>query len=193
MKKKILIINGHPFSGSFNFAISDAYKNGAIESGAECKEIYINQLNFKHSLEFGYTKRTELEPDLLDAWEKIKWAEHIVIVSPIWWGGMPGVMKSFFDRLFLPGMAFAYREKSVWWDKLLAGRTAHIITTMDTPYWYYKWVYGNPGINQLKKNILEYCGIKPVKVTAITPIRNSSLSFRQNWLTKIETLGKQNK
>ena len=69
--KKILIINGHPNKDSFNFAIVEAYKNGAIKSGAEIKEIVIADLQFNPNLQYGYQKRIDLEPDLLDAIEKI--------------------------------------------------------------------------------------------------------------------------
>lgn len=190
MGKKILIINGHPNTDSLNFAFAEAYKKGAMESGSEIKEVIIRDLQFNPNLRFGYQKRTELEPDLLDAWEKIKWAEHIVFVFPIWWGGMPAMMKGFFDRLFLPGFAFQYRENSVWWDKLLAGRSAHIICTMDTPYWYFRLVYGNPGINQFKRTILQFCGISPVKVTVFSPIRNITEDKRKKHIEKVLQLGK---
>ena len=188
--KNIVIINGHPNKESYNHSLAASFKKGALQSGAEVKEIIVHDLNFNPVLNFGYQKRTELEPDLLEAWEKIQWAEHIVVVMPIWWGGMPGGLKSFFDRLFLPGMAFKYRENSPFWDKLLTGKTAEIIVTMDTPAWYFWLIYSNSGINQLKKNILEFCGIKVKRVTKISPIRNSTLEFRQNWLQKIEEKGK---
>nr|WP_287423106.1 NAD(P)H-dependent oxidoreductase [Candidatus Brachybacter algidus] len=100
MGKKILIINGHPNKESLNFGFAEAYKKGALESGAEVKEITIAQLKFNPNLEFGYQKRTELEPDLLESWEKIKWADHLVWVHPVWWGGLPAIMKGFIDRLF---------------------------------------------------------------------------------------------
>lgn len=191
MGKKILIVNGHPNQDSLIFALADAYKKGASQANAIIKEIVIRDLQFNPNLQFGYQKRTELEPDLLDAWEKIQWAEHLVFVFPIWWGGMPAVMKGFFDRLFLPGFAFAYRENSVWWDKLLTGKTAHIIATMDTPYWYFKWIYGNPGINQLKKNTLEFCGIQPVKVTVFSPVRNKKQEVLKKYIDKTEQLGRK--
>ena len=186
--KKILIINCHPNKESYNFAIVDAYKKGAKNSSDLIEEIVIADLKFNPILEFGYQKRTELEPDLLIAWDKIKNAEHIVIVMPIWWGGIPGIAKCFFDRLFLPGMAFQYKENSPWWDKLLKGKTAHIIVTMDTPAWFYRLIYSNAGIKQLKNNILNFCGIKVTKTTVISPIKNSTLNFRKNWLNKIEAL-----
>ena len=98
--KKIIIINGHPNKEAFNFGIAEAYKNGAELSNAEIKEIIVSDLKFNPNLQFGYQKRIELEPDLLEAWEKIKWADHLVWVHPVWWGGLPAITKGFIDRLF---------------------------------------------------------------------------------------------
>lgn len=193
MGKKILIINGHPNSGAFNFGITAAYKRGAEGSGAEVREILINDLKFDPNLQFGYQKRTELEVDLLDSWEKIKWADHLVWVHPVWWGGLPAITKGFIDRLFLPGLAFQYRENSAWWDKLLKGKTAHIITTLDQPGWYYRLMYGRPSVNQLKKATLEFCGISPVKVTYIGIIKKSDLALREKWLESVRALGSKQK
>lgn len=191
--KKILIINGHPNPSSFNFAIAELYFKGAIASGAEVETITIASLNFNPNLQFGYQKRTELEPDLLESWEKIKRADHLVWIHPVWWGGLPAITKGFIDRLFLPGMAFQYRENSVWWDKLLKGKTAHIITTLDQPGWYYRFFYGRPSVNQLKKSTLEFCGVKPVKVTYIGVIKGSSAAQKEKWLEKVYDFGMRNK
>lgn len=191
--KKIAIINGHPNKDAFNFGIAEAYRAGVLETGAEVKEIVIRELKFNPNLQFGYQKRMELEPDLMKAWEIIQWADHLVWVHPVWWGGFPALMKGFIDRLFLPGMAYKYRENSVWWDKLLKGKTAHIITTLDQPGWYYRLFFGRPSVNQLKKSILEYCGVKPVKLTYIGIIRNSKDEQRDYWLRKVKELGKKQK
>ncbi len=189
--KKIVIINGHPNKTSFNFALAEAYKKGALENNVEVREIVIADLNFNLNLEFGYQKRIELEPDLIQAWDKIIWADHLVWLHPVWWGGFPAVMKGFIDRLFLPGMAFQYIEGSVFWDKLLKGKTAQIITTLDQPSWYYWLVYGRPSVNQLKKSILEFCGIKPVSVHYYGIVRNSKVNVRNRWLAGVEKLGRQ--
>lgn len=191
--KKILIINGHPNAESFNFGIAESYKNGALASKAQVETITISDLKFNPNLQFGYQKRTELEPDLLDAWQKIQNAEHLVWIHPVWWGGLPAITKGFIDRLFLPGMAFQYRENSVWWDKLLKGKTAHIITTLDQPSWYYRLFFGRPSVNQLKKSTLEFCGVKPVKVSYIGIVKGSDDSQRKKWLEKVYNFGLQNK
>ncbi|AZB17851.1 flavodoxin family protein [Chryseobacterium indologenes] len=191
--KKIAIINGHPNKDSFNFGMAAAYKNGAKESGAKVKEIVVKDLKFNPNLQFGYQRRMELEPDLVKAWEIIQWADHLVWIHPVWWGGLPALTKGFVDRLFLPGMAYKLRGNSVWWDKLLKGKTGHIITTLDQPGWYYRLYFGRPSVNQLKKSTLEYCGVKPVRVTYVGIIRNSKEEQRNGWLKKVKKLGQKQK
>jgi len=187
--KKILIINGHPDKESYGHALAAAYKKGVSTTGAELKEIVLADLQFNPNLQFGYRKRTDWEPDLQDAWEKIQWAEHLVWVYPVWWGSLPALLKGFIDRVFLPGLAFQKRENSVWWDKLLVNKTARIITTLDQPAWYYWLVYKQPSHYAMKKCTLEFVGIKPVKVTTIGPVRLSKPEWREKWLTKMEKLG----
>ncbi|MBZ4042149.1 NAD(P)H-dependent oxidoreductase [Flavobacterium hibisci] len=191
--KKILVINGHPNPESFNFAIANEYYKGVLDSGSQVETITIAELQFNPNLQFGYQKRTELEPDLTEAWKKIQNADHLVWVHPVWWGGLPAITKGFIDRLFLPGMAFQYRENSVWWDKLLKGKTAHIITTLDQPGWYYRLVYGRPSVNQLKKCTLQFCGINPVKVSYIGIVKTANEAQRKKWLQKVYDFGLRNK
>lgn len=189
--KNILIINGHPDKESFCFALANAYQKGAIHSGANVEMLNIRDLKFNPNLEFGYRKRTELEPDLLNAQKKLKWAHHIVWVYPVWWSSFPAIMKGFLDRVLLPGFAFQKRENSLLSDSFLKGKTARIICTLDQPAWFYRLIYSRPSTNALKKGTLHYIGIKKVGVTTIGPIRLSSDSFREKWLKKIEALGKK--
>ena len=190
---KILIIIGHPDKESYNYALAESYKKGAIKSNAEVREIVIGDLKFNPNLEFGYRKRTVLEPDLLKAQESIEWAEHIVWVYPVWWGSVPALMKGFLDRVLLPGFAFKKREGSVWWDKYLTGKTSRIICTMDQPTWFYRWVNGRPSHVAMKKLTMNFVGIKKVRITSIGPLRLSKDKFRLKWLKKIEKLGFHNK
>ena len=190
--KKILIINGHPDKESYNFALAASYKKGAQHSDAIIREIIIRDLHFNPNLQFGYRKRTELEPDLLDAQDKLKWADHLVLLYPVWWGSVPAMMKGFLDRVLLPGFAFKKREKSLWWDKCLTGKSARIICTLDQPAWYYRWYYGRPSHNAIKKLTLHFVGVSKVRTTTIGPIRLSSEDFREKWLKKVERLGHLN-
>ena len=190
--KHILIVNGHPDKESYNYALAAAYRKGAESSNASVKVINIIDLDFNPNLQFGYRKRTELEPDLIKAQEELKWADHIVWVYPVWWGSVPAVMKGFLDRVLLPGFAFKKREGSVWWDKYFTGKSSRIICTLDQPPWYYRLVYNCPSHKAMKRLTMNFIGVKSVKITTIGPIRLSKESFRSKWLESIERLGMKN-
>ena len=189
MKKKVLVILGHPDAESFCGALANAYVKGAKATGADVRVLQLGDLDFDPILWKGYNRIQELEPDLVESQELIKWSNHIVFVYPNWWGTMPALMKGFFDRVFLPGFAFKYRENSEFWDKLLSGRTAHLIVTMDTPPWYYRWIYHRPGHNEMRRAILGFCGVKIVKITELAIVRNSLREKREKWISMAEGLG----
>lgn len=189
MSKKVLIILGHPNKETFCGGLAESYKKGALKSGAEVKEILISDLRFDPVLHHGYKKIQQLEPDLVEVQELIKWAEHLVFVYPTWWATMPALLKGFIDRVFLPGFAFKYRENSAFWDKYLTGKSARIIVTMDAPAWYNFLAYGNAGQKAMKRGTLQFCGINPVKVTTIGSVKGMKKEQLTNWLTKTEKLG----
>lgn len=185
----ILIINGHPTTDSFNDAICEAYKKGALEKKAHVEILNIRDLEFDPNLTQGYKGEVILEDDLKRATELILKSDHMVWVHPLWWYSCPAIMKGFIDRTFLPGVTYKFEKGATFPKQLLKGKTARIICTADTPYWYYKWVMGSPATKQLKKGTLQFCGVKPVKTSFIAPIRNSTKSFRDKWLDKCYQLG----
>lgn len=189
--KKILIINAHPLKDSFCTALAESYKKGAEQSGASCKLVNLIDLNFDPIMRFGYKKRMEMEPNLLQIQQDITDADHLVLVYPNWWATYPAQLKGLFDRAFVPGFAFKYRENSPMWDKLLTGKSARMIVTMDTPSWYYSLIYKNTGHNAVKVGVLEFSGFKPVKVSSLSPIKSSTEAKRVKWLADVEKLGEK--
>ncbi|WP_295117207.1 NAD(P)H-dependent oxidoreductase [uncultured Chitinophaga sp.] len=188
--KRVLIINGHPDSLSFNQALFNAYKEGASETGAIISEINIAELEFNPNLSHGYRQRTVLEPDLLLSIEKIKAADHIVWIFPVWWYGSPAIMKGFIDRTFLPGIAYQPVKGKPFPKKLFKGKTARIIVTADTPRWYDILFMRSPALNQFKKGTLEFCGMGPVKVLYIAPMKDASQAFLKKQIDKVYRLGR---
>ncbi len=191
MQRKILVLLCHPDSDSFCGSLTQAYVDGASATGAEIRELKLGELNFDPVLWHGYNKIQALEPDLVKAQELISWSDHLVFVYPNWWGSMPALMKGFFDRVFLPGFAFKYGEGSSLPDKLLPGRTAHLMVTMDTPAWYYRWIFHRPGHNQMKRTILEFCGIKVTKISEFAPVKGSGRQQREKWIALARELGEK--
>jgi putative NADPH-quinone reductase len=64
---------------------------------------------------------------------------------------------------------------------------------MDTPKWYYWLVNRNAGHNAIKIGILEFSGIKPVKITVFATVKSSDNAKRKDWLDEVETLGRNQK
>lgn len=189
--KKILIINGHPDKKSFCFALAESYKKGADTNGVDCKLVHLIDLKFNPVLTYGYRVVSDLEIDLLKMQQDILQADHLVMVYPNWWGTYPALLKGFIDRVFLPNFAFKYHANSPLPSKLLKDKTARLIVTMDTPKWYYWLINRSPGHNSMKKAILEFSGIKPVKISAFAIIKSSDDKKRKKWLDQVEMLGRR--
>ena len=187
--KRILVILGHPSADSLCAGLAQAYMEGARSAGAEVRLLSLGSLGFDPLLRAGYRGVQPLEPDLHAAQAQIAWAGHLVWVYPTWWGAMPALLKGFIDRVFLSGFAFKHHQGSSRWDKLLAGRSAQLLVTMDTPPWYYRWVQRSPGLHQMKKTILEFSGIRPVRVHEYGPVHSADAQRKQRWLEQARKLG----
>lgn len=192
--KKILVIQGHPLADSFCSALTDAYARGATETGCELREYRLANMDFDPILHKGYREIQALEPDLKAIQKDITWAEHLVLSFPIWWGMPPATMKGFFDRAFVPGFAYTYPSpKALFQKKLLPGRSARVICTLDSPPWYFRWLIGAPGLKMMKNSILKFCGVSPVRVSTFGSVKLSSPAKREKWLKKAEKLGRERK
>lgn len=188
--KNILVINGHPNKESFLSQAAQAYADGARQQGAEVEVLHLSDLNFDPILHKGYLNIQELEPDLVRAQKMILNAQHIVVVFPIWWSSVPALLKGFFDRILLPGFAFKYRPNSPFWERLLKGRTGEIIISTDAPNWWNRFILGNPSINMVKKGVLDFCGVKVLKVTSFDEIKNRNERQISSFIEKARHLGR---
>jgi NAD(P)H dehydrogenase (quinone) len=191
--KNILLILGHPSENSFCNALLEAYKKGAESTGADCKILYISQLDFNVSLADGYKTgdAMQLEPDLVAAQQLLQWADHVVLAYPNWWGFMPAVTKGFIDRILLPGFAFKHHSGKIFPEKLLKGKSMRLLVTMDTPKWWFYLVYHASQYKILKNIVFGYVGFDPVRFSTFGFMRKSTDKQRENWLGKVERLGRQ--
>ena len=187
MVQRITIIQGHPDPAGTRFchALAEAYAAGARESGSEVKLIDVAHLDFpvlrtQAEFEMG----TPPQP-IIDAQEAIRWADHLVIIYPLWGGMMPALLKAFFEQAFRPGFAL----KTDGWGPLLKGRSARIVVTMGMPALVYRWYFGAHGLKSLERSILRFVGIKPIKETLIGMIGAADEAKRKAWLQKLRALG----
>lgn len=188
MPPRTLLILGHPNPDSFNAALAQAYADAAQRSGRELRRLNLHELTFDPILHGAYRAQQALEPDLQRAQADILWAEEIVWVYPVWWGGLPALLKGFLDRTLLPGFAYRFHKGHRSWDRLLKGRTTRIVVTLDTPGWYDRLVYGRPAWRQMKSTVLQFCGMKLLSTTTCAPIATSTPAQRDRWLNEVRRL-----
>ena len=186
--KKILVILGHPDLKSLNKKIADSYVDGA-KKNFEVKKLYLAEMKFDPILHYGYSKEQKLEPDLKKAQKYIKWADHIVLVYPIWWTSFPALLKGFIDRTLLPEFAFKYDNKGKL-QKFLTGKTASLIMTTGGPkLWYF--LFGKIMNKPMSIGILKFCGINPKKQIFICDIKKMPEQRVKDIFDKIKKMGEK--
>lgn len=189
--KRILLIYGTPKAAGLCHALGDAYAQGARGEGHVVRSLKLSEMAFDPILHGGYEQGQTLETDLLDAQRLIHWAEHLVLVYPVWWGGLPTLLSGFFDRVLTPGFAFKVHGRKDPANELLKGRSAELLVTLDTPPRYFRWVFGAPAHRQMTRTILGFCGINTTRLTEFAPIRGASEAQRQEWVRQAGQLGRR--
>jgi len=186
---KVLVILGHPRKASLCGALAHAYAAGAEEAGVELRRLNLAEMHFNPNVVAGSPRNQPAEPSIQEAMELVQWADHLVFVFPTWWGTMPALMKGFLDRVLMPGFAFEEHEDGPGWTKLLTGKSAHLLTAMDTPPWVYRWIYKSPGLNGIARATLGFCGIAPVRTSVFGPVKQSDRQRRAQWLAAARAHG----
>ncbi|KQZ21707.1 dehydrogenase [Mesorhizobium sp. Root552] len=195
MPRRILIIVGHPDSNPKRLcrALAEAYADGARSAGHEVRLIDIATLDFPILRTMAEFADRPLPITLEDAAQALKDAEHLVFVFPLWLGTMPALLKAFLEQVMRPGVAFAYPEagKSGFAKTLLKGRSARVVVTMGMPASFYRFWYLGHGIAGLRRNILNFVGISPVRETLFGMVEGASEVKRRKWISAMHALGKK--
>ena len=127
---KNLIVYAHPNSGSLNHFFKQTVLESLQESGEEIAIRDLNEINFNpvFSLEDMNGQRIgTVADDVKTEQDFITWADRIIFIYPIWWTGMPAIMKGYIDRVFSYG--FAYRYDQGIQKGLLTGKKTIIINS----------------------------------------------------------------
>lgn len=190
MTKKIYILMGNPDKeGTLSSQIADTYEEAAKAAGHEVRRANIGDLQFDPILHKGYKVIQPLEPDLLKVQEDMKWADHFVLVYPVWWSSMPALLKGFIDRAWIPGFAFHFHKDGMGWDKMLHGRTARLIILSKSWPVMIMALFGDY-TNEISRAILGFSGFK-VKLTEVGMSEKLTEAQKAKWMKKIAALAKK--
>lgn len=188
---RVTIVQGHPdpAGGHYCHALANAYAVGARRTNHEIRRIEVADLDFPLLQSQSEYEKGTTPSSLLQAQEDLLWAQHYVIVYPLWLGTMPAVLKGFLEQVFRPDFAYEKAESGQMWTQLLKGKSARIIVTMGMPASVYRWYFGAHGLKNLERNILGFVGVKPIRATLIGMVEALSEKTRKRRLSKVERLG----
>jgi putative NADPH-quinone reductase len=187
---KIMIVVGHSQQATFCEALGEAYQQGAKAAGHEAGLFVLSKMSFDPVLHEGYRKEQPLEPDLRHAHEALAACDHLVLIFPLWCGDMPAILKGFIERVLQPDLLLNQATANAMNWGIFANKSARIVITMGMPVSVYRWWYRGHALKLLKRNILHFIGIKPVRHTLYGMLGTSKLAQRERWLREMFDLGR---
>lgn len=185
---RLLVIHGHPDAKSFSTELATAYEAGA-QAHTSVARLELHALAFDLVLHRGYAEPQPLEPDLQRATEAIRAARHVAWFFPCWWNAAPALVKGFIDRVFLPGFAFRYDADKALPVKLLKGRSARLVTSMDSPWIWHKLMNRSALHVQFERSTLGFSGFAPIQRDTFYSARKMSAEDRERALARMRKVG----
>ncbi|MFB6500215.1 NAD(P)H-dependent oxidoreductase [Bacillus haynesii] len=180
------VIYAHPNPNSFNGAILHQVIR-ALEDGKHSYDVIdLYKDRFDPVLLFDEKKRRsdmKRDPETAEYRRIVKNADHLIFIYPLWWGGMPAIMKGFIDRVFAAGEAYTYQGKLP--KGLLKARTATVYYTADAPSWYLRFWRRDADWVTVKDVMLKFCGIRRVRRLLFAGVKDSTEEKRTQWLDRV--------
>lgn len=164
---RITVIDGHPHLARSHYvhALARTYAEAADKDHA-VRSVELALLDFPVLRDPEEWRNGALPAGLQAAQDDIGWADHLVIVYPLWLGDVPALLKAFLEQVARPGFAIEPGANGAF-GKLLQGKSARIIVTMGMPAAGYRLYFREHSVKSLKRNILQFVGISPVRITLI--------------------------
>lgn len=189
MARKILVIDGHPDPARTRFchALADAYVEGAMGSGKETRLISVAELPLdilRSATEFA---AAPTNPHILSARADLLWADHIVLVFPLWLGGGSALLHAFFEQIARGDFFAATAGPGI--RSRFKGKTARIIVTMGMPSLLYRLIFHAHGVRNIAQGILGFAGFAPVRITLFGAIEAASAPRQRARLEQVRLLG----
>lgn len=186
---RALVLLGHADPQSFNAALAEAYTSAFRAAGGEASLVTLSELAFDPVLRHGHRTPQALEPDLRALQAAFEAARHVAWFFPTYWASPPAVVRAVVDRLFLPGWAFRY-EGAALPVGLLRGRSARVITTMDSPSWWYALSHHRAVHGAFVSGTLRFVGFAPIRTRTVYGLRSQSPEARERLLREMGDLAR---
>jgi len=144
---RVLVVFSHPLEDSYGAALRDVVIQSLKEGGhtVDLCDLYREAFDPVLSVRERrmYRDAASNADDVIEHVQRLRRAEGVVFVFPSWWYGMPAILKGYFDRVWLPGVAFDFGPQAI--VPLLTNiRLFGAVTTTGAPEWFTRFYVGNP-------------------------------------------------
>jgi NAD(P)H dehydrogenase (quinone) len=159
---KALVVYCHPNPASFNAAVRDAVIETLGAAGHEIRLADLYAIGFNPVM--SQTDREEYhtpglnEARIADQLANLRWCDALIFVYPTWWYGPPAMLKGWLDRVWVPHATFSMPEDNQPIRGLLKNiRSITAISTLGSPWWWWKIGMGEPGRKILLRGLPVLC------------------------------------
>lgn len=189
--RRIVVLQGHPDPGGQHFchALAAAYAGAARAAGHEVRVVDVAQLDFPLLRTKADWETGSVPPGLVAANADVAWADHLVILFPLWLGTMPALLKGFFEQVLRIPVFSGNDPAKKALAKPLRGKSVRVVVTMGMPALIFRWYFRSHGLKVLERNILAFVGAGPIRSSVIGLVEGSARG-RERWLAKMADLGK---
>lgn len=111
---RVLVVFSHPNPGSYVAALDRCVVSTLAASGHEVRHLDLHAEGFDPAFSLferlHHTGPPEEKlaqfPALAPHVDALRWCDHLVLVYPTWWSGLPAMLKGWVDRTFMQGVAW---------------------------------------------------------------------------------------
>lgn len=191
MNKQILLVQGHPDCSQQHLChtLAEAYADGAVQAGHKVETVEPARLKFSLLTSAREWQEGSVPAPLAEAQQAIRRAQHLVFIYPLWLGEMPAMLKGFLEQVARPGFAIAPASRNPLHAGLLRGRSARLVVSMGMPAPVYRWFYGAYSVKLMRRNILQFAGIAPVRATIVGGAGDMAPELVERWCARLRRLG----
>ncbi len=189
---RVAIVYNHPYDGSYCNAILAAVTKGLKKGQHEIDLIHLDKDDFNPVMTSeglkAFRDKKPVDPKVIEYKERLKKADHLMFIFPIWWELMPALTKGFIDKVIFPGVAYDYKNKENTRMKPLFEKLTGVtvITTMNTPKLLYRLIFGNAIKKALMLGTFWKLGYKNRNWISFNEVKSVKPEKRAKWLTQLE-------
>lgn len=188
---RTVIVFNHPYEGSYCNAILGAVTKGLQKASHEIDLIHLDKDNFNPAMTSAdlkaFVEHQPMDPQVIDYNERLKNADHLIFIFPIWWDLMPATTKGFIDRVLFPGVVYDHHPRGFGLVPLLKNlKSVTIITTMNKPRIMYSLLIGNLIRKAMLRSVFKTMGYKNLEWISFNRVKFVSQEKRVKWLNDME-------